>query len=510
MALQPKKNKSKNKKINNRNTKRTTTEQRASTKGVATPAIHTITQIVEILKPWELSPTNRFKTYQGMLQDDSVWSSVESRITSVEVAQSSPKLHYDKNSERSIEIKNYIEYCINNMKKSTRQVGRDCGEFIYNGISLFETVTKIDRSGGEYDGMFVLDDLTYIDPLTIDPVKPFVTKEGGRELSYWRQMKSAFRDTDGSLANLKVSNAGAIEIDARKVATVSYAASSSRPLGTSPLDAAYTPWREKTLIQEYLLMGIQKDLAGTPVLRVPLDLFDKAKDPNSDAAQTMNQLVEHMTNLHSSDQTFVVLPSDGFEGAGNISQYDISFKGVDGASKMFDLVAILDQKKKAIFTVLGASDLIAGEDGGGSYNLLEGKSEQKSYYSKRDSLIIEDMWNKKIIPMLLRLNNIVIEKESDRVTYKSGEVQPVSLDEYGKYVNRVARLLPARAEVGNALLERMGIDYRIPEDTTPEEYRELLFEFAEPSKTGSGEGSSGSGNTQSGGSQSDNNSENAS
>lgn len=506
MALKPKKNKSKNK-----STKRTNTEQRASTKGVATPAIHTVTQIVELLKPWELSPTNRFKTYQGMLQDDAVWSSVESRITSIEVAQSAPKLQYDKNSPRSVEQKNYIEYCIRNMKKSTRQVGRDCGEMVYNGLAPFEIVTKIDREGGTYNGMFVLDDLTYIDPLTIDHVKPFVTKGGGRELTYWRQKKSAFRDTSGSLSNLKVGNAGAVEIDARKVAVVSYSSSSSRPLGTSPLDAAYTPWREKTLIQEYLLMGIQKDLAGTPVLRVPLDLFDKAKDPNSEAAQTMNQLVDHMTNLHTSDQTFVVLPSDGFENSsGNNQQYDISFKGIDGASKMFDLVEILDQKKKAIFTVLGASDLIAGEDGGGSYNLLEGKSEQKSYYAKRDSIIIEDMWNKKIIPVLLRLNNMVVEKESDRVIYKSGEVQPVSLDEYGKFVNRVARLLPARAEVGNALLERMGVDYRIPEDTTPEEYRELLFDFAEPAKVGDGGGSSGTGNSQSGGSQSDTNSENAS
>lgn len=473
---------------------KTTREQRTASNSVATPAIHTVSKIVELLKPWELSDTNRFKTYQQMLQDDAVWSSIESRITSIEVSQSKPKLTYDLNSERSVWLKNYIQFCIDNMQKSTRQIGRDASEMVYNGLSAFEIVPKIEKTYPEYEGLFVLDTLTYIDPLTIDKVKPFVTEDGGRKVIAWRQLISAFRDTDGSHSNVSKANVGAVEIDARKVCTASYAASSGRPLGTSPLDAAYTAWREKGLIQDYLLMGIQKDLSGTPILKVPQSLFDQAKDPNSDAAATLRQLTDQMTNLHQGDTTFCILPSDGFSenGSGHL-MYDMSFKGVDGNNKNFDLVSIIEQKKKAIYTVLGAAHLIAGEDGGGSYNLLEGKANISAFLALRDGAIIDEMYNKKIIPMLLRLNGFTTELQSDIPKYVSPPAQPVSLDEWGKAVNRTARLLPAHPDVGNAILERLGIDYRIPEDTTPEEYRAILFEFSDPSKTGTGESTSGQG-----------------
>ncbi len=181
----------------NKPVQKTTREQRGASNSVATPAIHTVSKIVELLKPWELSDANKFKTYISMLGNESVWASVESRITSIEVAQSKPTFQFNKDSEQSVWIKDYLTYCINNMQKTTRQFGRDCAEMVYNGIAPFEIVSKTDRTGSEYNGLFVLDNLTYIDPLTIDTVKPFVTEDGGRKVTHWRQKLAAFRDTNG-------------------------------------------------------------------------------------------------------------------------------------------------------------------------------------------------------------------------------------------------------------------------------------------------------------------------
>lgn len=472
--------------------KRTTVDQRNASKSVATPAIHTVSKMVELLKPYELNDSNRFTTYQLMLQDEAITSSVDQRITAIEVAQSTPKFKYNKNSEKSVYIKRYLEYCLRNMKQSPRQIGRNCAELVYNGISLHEIVSKIDSTGGEFDGMFVLDDLVYIDPLTLDKIKPFISSDSGRKIIAWRQLISAFKDTSGLLSSIQ-GNVGAVEIDARKVALISYSASSSRPLGSSALDAVYTLWREKQLLSELLLASATKDLAGTPVLRIPLSLIEQANDPNSDAYRTVQQLTEHMTNLHSGDSTFCILPSSLAEGSSTIPEYDISFKGIDGQGRMFNLLDIIESKRKAIFNVLGASHLLTGENGGGSYNLYEGAANTSTFYSKRDNMLIEDMWNKQIIPLLLKLNNISIDSEDDRVTYVSSEIQPISLSEYGQFVMRTMRLLPAIPDVGNALLERMGVEYRIPDEVTPEEYREMLFEFSDPSKVGTSEGSSGQG-----------------
>jgi hypothetical protein len=494
-------------KSNRKPVQKTTTEQRRASNSVSTPAIHTVSKMVEILKPWELSETNRHKTYQMMLQDDAVFSSIQSRVTSIEVSQSKSKLSYDKHSERSVWLKEFLEYSLYNMKKSLRQVGRDASEMTFNGIAPFEIVSKIENSYPEYKGLFVLDNLVYIDPLTLDKIKPFVTEDGGRNITHWRQSLAAFRDTSGKQQQVETGMTGSVEIDVRKMAVSGYSTSSSQPLGGSPFDACYDDWRSKNLIEDYLLMGIQRDLSGTPVLKVPQDLFDKAQDTSSAAYTTLSQLTEHMTNLHQGDQSFVILPSDTWsqQGTGN-PLYDINFKGVEGTSKMFDLVSIIEQKKKAIYTVLGASHLITGENGGGSYNLLEGKANLAAFSSLRDNLIIDEMYNKHVIPLLLRLNNFTNEKISDIPVYVSPPPQPVSLDEWGKAVNRTARLLPAHPDVGNAILEKLGIDYRIPEDTTPEDYRSLLFEFTEPSKVGGGN----SGSTQEGGQNSDTNDENAS
>lgn len=492
----------------------TTREQRKANTIDGTRAIGYIKRIVDTLRPWELSPSERFKTYWTMLGDDAVWSSVSSRVSAIETSQSRSRLKYDKNSPRSKELYTFLSWNLHNMDRTTRSVGRDAAEMVYNGCAPFEVVTQYAPESSPYKNMFVLKDLIYIDPLTIDPVRPFTTKNSGREMVNLRQKVSAFKDYgNSSFSNAFKMESGAVEIDWRKIGLCSYAANSGRPLGMSDLDAAYTAWREKILIQDYLLMGIQKDLAGTPVLRVPQQLFDDAQaDPSSMAAVTLNQLQQHMSNLHAGDQTFVILPSDTYNDSGTGAMlYDINFKGVDGSSKMFDLVEIIEQKKKAIYTVLGASHLITGESGsGGSYNLLEGKADQAAHLAERDSIIIDEMWNKKVIPLILKLNGFTNELPSDIPVYQHGEVQPISLDEKGKYINRVARLLPAVPDVVNELLSDMGIDYRVKEDATEDDIREMLFTFEDVSKVGEGEGSSGTGSSQDGGGSSDTNSENAS
>ena len=53
--------------------KNTTTEKRGSKRAIGTPAIEAIRKIVDRVKPFELSTSQRHKTYQTMLLDDSVF-----------------------------------------------------------------------------------------------------------------------------------------------------------------------------------------------------------------------------------------------------------------------------------------------------------------------------------------------------------------------------------------------------------------------------------------------------
>lgn len=480
----------------------------------STVAIETVRKMTDLLKPWELNPQNKYKTYQCMLQHPDIYSAVESRITGIEGAQAKPKLKYNKSSERSLWLKEFIEYNIHCMEGTPRSIGREAAEIVVNGLSLFEVSMKRELNYSDYIGYRVLDKISYIDPLTIDQTKPFTVKGGGRNLVYLNQRKEAFRDTSGLLDKKVIGLSGNVEVDMRKVAMVAYGATQSKPFGTSPLDAVYPVWKEIELINEYLLMGIQKDLAGTPVLRVPQDLLDEAADPNSVAAITLEKLKTHMGNLHAGDQSYIILSSDTWnENGSGAQQYDISFKGIDGVNKNFDLVSIIEQKRKIIYTVLGAADLITGENGGGSYNLLEGKTNLRAHYSKRDNLVIDEVWNNTIIPLILKMNGLFDEKVTDIPVYRHGDVQPVSLDELSKGTQRMGAvgLLPKYdIDFLNETYEKMGYDYRLDDDLTIEELKELLSE--ETSRSGDGMKSglnNGTGDSTGGGDNSVTNTENA-
>ena len=489
----------------------TTTEQRSSKRQISTAGIKFIKDFANACKPYELSATQRYRTYALMMMDDAVWSSFDSRATAIERAQSNGRIKYNKASAKSKEAKEFLEYCMNNLQDQTpRSVGRSCAEMIKNGSSPHEMV--LHKREGKFGKYWTLKKLAYIDPATLDTARPFSTDDKGDEITYLHQKSSAYTSMDGmsfirSRSTLSTSEA----IDWRKIAISAYSATSSTPLGTSPLDAAYTPWREKQFLQETLLVGVTRDFSGVPVLRIPSDIIEVAEsEPNSPEAMQIQALTENMQMMHTADSTYVVLPSDSQADSGTgLRQYDMEFKGIEGSGKNFAIESIIEQKKRAIYTVLSSQHLITGENGGGSMNLHEGQVGISALISDRDSMIVDEMWNKQIFPLLLRFNGFKLE-EDEIPTWEHGDVQPRSDDEKGKLLQRMGSvaLLPKNDPVFmNEIMRFANFDYAFDETLSPEEVISLCGEVT--SRGGEGQGSSGTGNTQVGGGGSATNSNNS-
>ena len=480
-----KKNKRQQKKLLSKNS--TTTEQRSSKKQISTAAIYAIKKLTELLKPFELSATQRHRTYQTMLLDDAVWAGFDSRAMAIERAQAAGKFTYKKDSDISKAIKDFFQYNMDNMDKQTpRSIGRNAAEMIIHGGVPFEKVFH--KQSGFYDDHFTIKKLAYIHPSSLVQNKPYITDDKGNSITHVRQSSNAFVGNDGLSYNVKDPR-GYVDIDVRRVAFSAYSATDTNPLGTSPMDAAYVAWREKQLLQDYLLIGVTRDFSGTPVLRLPSEVLAAAEaDPTSSEAQQVAALSTGMSEMHSGDASFMILPSDAqSENGTGLRDYEIQFLGIDGSSKNFNITEIIEQKKRAIYNVLASQHLITGENGGGSYNLAEGTANMTSLFSGRDNMIVDEMWNKQVFPQLLRLNGIECEPE-EVPKWVHGEVQPLSLSEKGQFISRTQHLLPAYASVGNMLLEELGIDDRIPDEYTPDQVRELLFNFQEPSKVGAANG----------------------
>lgn len=472
-----------------------TREQRNSIGTKSTVAIESITRIVNMLKPWELSASQRYRTYQMMLRDDAVWSSFESRSKLVQEAQQNGRFKYDPKNPESKKVAEFLEYNLMNMESQTiRSIAACHSEMMINGAAPFEVVTW--EGGDEWEGMFTLRKLSYMHPLSLDPMKPFEAVDGGRTISKWYQTPYAFLNTDGTNPSNKALT-GKIEIDGRKVVYTSYSTSPSTPLSVSPFDAAYNPWREKILINEFLIMGVQKDMAGVPILEVPQELLDAAADPNSDAARTLDAIKEQMGNLHAGDQAFMILPSNPWsENGGGTKMWNISFKGVDGGGRNFTLDELIDQRNRAIHKSLGALNINSAEQGSASYNSLEGQTNIQYHYAKNDCRIMDDMLNKQVFPLLLRLNGWKVASK-DIPVWEHGEMQNVSLEEFGKYIQRVKIYLPIVPEVVNRVLEVAKINYHIDENMSSEDLKAIMPEGLDTrDRSGEGGGTSGFGDNQ--------------
>jgi len=139
-------------------------------------------------------------------------------------------------------------------------------------------------------------------------------------------------------------------------------------------------------------------------------------------------------------------------------------------------VALIEQRKRAIYNAFGAGNLIAGDGAGGSYNMLEGMNSIHSFYIERDIAVIEEALNTDINPQLFRLNGWELSPE-DMPKVKAGDIEPISIDEFGKMLQRVAAvgLAPSRdPKFLNEIYSKLGLNYRFDKDATPESIQQFM------------------------------------
>jgi hypothetical protein len=482
-----------------------TTAQRASKKQFATAAIAAVSKVVKTLKPYELGVHQRLKTYQAMLNDDAVFSALDSRLSLIQKAQAKGKFKYNKNSEESKRVKDFFEYCMDNLEDQTiATIGRSAADHIYNAFAPFEIVYE--QGEDEWNDLWKLKKLVYIHPLTLNPATPYELSPNGDKILGLRQDFSAFTN-DVGMSYFTVNGKGkGVDwngkfIDWRKVAYCSYSATLAEPFGNSPLDAAYELWRSKQLLEDLGITGATRDMAGIPVLRLPAALLEAAAlDPESAEALQVLQITTSMENMHKGDQSFVVLPSDTHNEAGSGAlEFDFKLLGVEGGSGNFNIEEMIEKKRKAIFTVLASRHLISGESGGGSYSLQEGEAGIHAHFAMRDNLTVDSMWNSQIFPKLLKLNGWKVSKE-DMPIWGHSPVQDLSSDEKGKLLQRMgaAGLLPKNdPKFANFLMSYADFEYEFDETLTPEQMTELCGEATSRAGDGMKEGmSSGTGSAQ--------------
>lgn len=277
---------------------------------------------------------------------------------------------------------------------------------------------------------------------------------------------------------------------------------SDNPFGTSPLRNVYLPWKYLSALEELEAVGIQKELHGIPVFRVPAQYMSSDAPPEQKAAfEAMKNIGR---NLQAGSQSCVFLPSN-MDPESRAPLFNVELLSTDG-KRSFDISTVKSYYQSNIFIGLSADLLLMGNTNTGSFSLGTIKNtlvanDVEQYVKKICNVLNEDL-----IREIYELNGWDVTRRC-KLDYEGFEQE--SLDEIGKFIQRTSAtsMLTRDLDTINFVRNAIGLD-PLPEGTNLDE---LLTDFTSKSGEGMVSGlNSGTGNADgSSGNASDVNSDNA-
>lgn len=195
------------------------------------------------------------------------------------------------------------------------------------------------------------------------------------------------------------------------------------PEGRSFLRGAYRPWYFKKHIEEIEGIGIERDLAGLPVVEAPegVDIFDK---DNPSAVEAKNAALQLVSSIRRDRNEGVVLPSG----------WDLKLLS-SSSSRQFDTNAIINRYDQRIAITMLADIVMLGADKVGSFALAKVKQSMLSASLDAQLGGICDIFNRYAIPRLFKLNTFSV---TEYPTISCGSVVAPDLKELGDYVSALS------------------------------------------------------------------------
>jgi hypothetical protein len=189
--------------------------------------------------------------------------------------------------------------------------------------------------------------------------------------------------------------------------------SRDNPEGKSLLRNAYRPWFFKKHFEEIEGIGIERDLAGFPVLTAPenLDLWND-DDPQMVALRTRAE--DLVSSVRRDSEEGILLPHG----------WKLELL-TSGSSRQIDIGSTIDRYDNRIAITM-LSDIILLGNKSGSFALADTKQSMLAASLQAQVTNIADVFNSRAVPQLFRFNSFNITK-LPRIT--PGQIQTPSLKE---------------------------------------------------------------------------------
>lgn len=281
----------------------------------------------------------------------------------------------------------FLESCMHDMEDSWAEFIQEIISMFKYGFSYHEILYKV-RMGENENPKF---DSNYSDG-----------KIGWRGFPIRSQhtlMKWEF-DDNGKLKGMWQNDnmGGFYFIPFRKALLFRTKNSRGNPEGESLLRGAYKAWHFKKMIEEIEGIGIERDLAGMPVLKPAPE--DDVWNPEDDIAVAKRAMGEQLVRQIRRDELEgVFLPAD----------WELELMSSAG-SRQFDTNKIINRYDQRIAITLLSDIVLLGSDKVGSFALANIKKSLLSTAIEAQLQNIADIINRQAVKDLFKINGIVLEK----------------------------------------------------------------------------------------------------
>ena len=214
------------------------------------------------------------------------------------------------------------------------------------------------------------------------------------------------------------------------------------PEGKSLLRNAYRPWFFKKHFEEIEGIGIERDLAGFPVLQTPqgLDLWNE-DDPQM---VVLRQRAETLVaNVRRDSEEGILLPYG----------WDLKLL-TSGSSRQIDIGSTIERYDNRIAITL-LSDIILLGSKSGSFALADTKQSMLAASLQAQLLNIADVFNTKAVPRLFQANNFTNYESLPKIV--PGQIQTPSLKEVALILRAMGLKINDDMELQNYLRRVMNM-----------------------------------------------------
>ena len=178
------------------------------------------------------------------------------------------------------------------------------------------------------------------------------------------------------------------------------------PEGTSILRTSYRPWYYKKRLEEFEAIGVERDLAGLPIVKVPTEYL-RAK-PGTEQYKMVEAMKKMVRSVRRNEQEGVVFPVS-YDPDTKQPMFSFELLASGGTRQNNTDVLIRRYEERQLMTVM-ADFLLVGHQQTGTYNLHVDKTAIFREALNATASSIAEVFNRYAIPKLFGLNGWRLEE----------------------------------------------------------------------------------------------------